>query len=153
MTDSRAEYFKNRRREKKNFSVYLDKDKIEKLEEKLESQSMSKTEWLEDKIGDEIFDWDDSGCEDDNQDGIDMTRKITCPYCRKIDIIDLSDFVYDTSYDENRGMGTEIVYSFEEEEHECPRCGKAYKISGWISEYPVGAFNYEDIKIEEIDAN
>ena len=51
---SRAEYFKKRRESKKTFSVVLDKDRLESLEEKLSQQNITKTEWLNRKIDEEL---------------------------------------------------------------------------------------------------
>ena len=51
---SRADYMKSRREGKKNFSVLIDKDKAEKLEEKLVSENKTKSAWLEEKIDEEL---------------------------------------------------------------------------------------------------
>ena len=45
---------KSRRKGKKNFSVLIDKEKAEKLEKKLDSQNMTKSAWLEEKIDEEL---------------------------------------------------------------------------------------------------
>lgn len=48
------------------------------------------------------------------------------------------------------GMGPDIVYSFNSEDsYECPKCSKVIQIVGWIREYPVGAYDSEDINVEE----
>lgn len=35
--------------------------------------------------------------------------------------------------------------------YECEYCGKSFNISGEICEYPVGAYNYEDIHVEKAE--
>ena len=54
MADSRAAYFKKRRENNKNFSVYIDKTKMESFEAKLTKLGKTKTEWLESKIDEEL---------------------------------------------------------------------------------------------------
>ena len=44
-------------------------------------------------------------------------------------------------------MGAETVYSFNVEDYVCPKCGKKLSINGSISEYPEGAYNFEEIKV------
>lgn len=51
---SRAEYFRERRKSKKQFSVLLDRDKVEALEVKLTEQGKSKAGWLEEKVDEEL---------------------------------------------------------------------------------------------------
>ena len=36
-------------------------------------------------------------------------------------------------------------------EYECEECGKRFRVSGSIWEYPMGAYNYEDIDVEIYD--
>lgn len=45
---------KQRREKTRNFSVELDKEKFEKLEEKLSEKGMTKKEWLDNKVDEEI---------------------------------------------------------------------------------------------------
>lgn len=45
---------KSRREGKKNFSALIDKDKVEKLEQKLDEQKKTKSAWLEEKIDEEL---------------------------------------------------------------------------------------------------
>ena len=52
--NSRADYFKERRKKTRNFSVELDKKKFEKLEEKLSEKGLTKTKWFNDKVDEEI---------------------------------------------------------------------------------------------------
>ena len=51
---SRADYFKKRRENLKQFNVSLPKEIIESLENKLEQQNKTKTSWLKEKIGEEL---------------------------------------------------------------------------------------------------
>ncbi|MFR1251526.1 MAG: hypothetical protein ACLSCZ_10885 [Ruminococcus sp.] len=45
---------KQRREKTRNFSVELDREKFEKLEEKLFEKGMTKKEWLDNKVDEEI---------------------------------------------------------------------------------------------------
>lgn len=51
---SRAEYMKSRRESRKTFSVVLDREKLEKFERKLLEQNRTKTQWLNEKIDEEL---------------------------------------------------------------------------------------------------
>lgn len=51
---SRSDYMKQRREKTRNFSVELDREKFEKLEEKLFEKGMTKKEWLDNKVDEEI---------------------------------------------------------------------------------------------------
>ena len=51
---SRAEYMRNRRKGVKPFYVEIEEDKMEKFEKKLEDNSKTKKEWLNDKIDEEL---------------------------------------------------------------------------------------------------
>ena len=52
--ESRAQYFRDRRKKFKYFSVEVEMKKMEKLEEKLKSKNISKTDWLNAKIDEEL---------------------------------------------------------------------------------------------------
>lgn len=133
MEKSRAEYFRKRREERKNFSVYVDKDKAEKLENKLKYQNLSKAQWLNDIIEEELT--------------MDTIRKIDCPYCGHEQSVNFSDEEVANIYsNDDREMGTETVYEANEE-HEivCEECGEVYTLKGYISEYPIGCLNHEQI--------
>lgn len=52
---SRAEYFRERRKNKKSFGALIDKDKAEKFEKILDIRKQSKKDWLEAKIDEEIL--------------------------------------------------------------------------------------------------
>lgn len=51
---SRADYFKERRKTRKDFGVLIDREKLEKLENKLKNQNTTKTTWLNEKIDEEL---------------------------------------------------------------------------------------------------
>ena len=51
---SRAEYFRQRRKNFKGFNVLLPIDKSEAIDKKLEEMNKTKTEWLIEKIDEEI---------------------------------------------------------------------------------------------------
>lgn len=51
---SRADYFRKRRESRKQFSVSLDKEKMEALEEKLKQDNKTKASWLNEKIDEEL---------------------------------------------------------------------------------------------------
>jgi len=51
---SRAEYMKSRRESRKTFSVVLEREKLEQFESKLQEQKRTKTEWLNEKIDEEL---------------------------------------------------------------------------------------------------
>ena len=52
---SRADYFKKRRESRKSFSVLLDREKAERFENKLESINKTKSQWLNEKIDEELI--------------------------------------------------------------------------------------------------
>lgn len=51
---SRADYFKERRKNIGQFSVSVPREKLEELNKKLKEQEKSKTTWLNEKIDEEI---------------------------------------------------------------------------------------------------
>lgn len=51
---SRADYMKVRRETKKTFSVSVDKEKMLKFEKKLNEQHKTKSDWLNEKIDEEL---------------------------------------------------------------------------------------------------
>lgn len=79
--------------------------------------------------------------------GISLVRIIDCPYCGTGNQIDFEEDC--DSWSEERQMGPEITYSFNWEECDCEACGQSFRVSGYICEYPVGMYNYEDIKVEK----
>lgn len=84
---------------------------------------------------------------------VSLIRDSQCPYCKAGQEIDLEDYLYDqSSYEKESGMGPDIVYSFDSEDNlECSSCGKRLRISGWIREYPVGAYDSENIEVDGIE--
>jgi len=51
---SRAEYFRERRKTKKQFSVLSSRERVEALEQKLQEQGKTKTKWFEEKADEEL---------------------------------------------------------------------------------------------------
>jgi hypothetical protein len=51
---SRADYFRERRKERGQFYVEIEKEKLNKLTEKLDQQNKTKTSWLNQKIDEEL---------------------------------------------------------------------------------------------------
>lgn len=52
---SRADYFKERRKTRKDFGVLIERNKLEILERKLKEQNKTKTTWLNEKIDEELI--------------------------------------------------------------------------------------------------
>lgn len=52
--ESRAEYMKKRRETIGQFSVSISREKLDALTEKLRQQNKTKTQWLNEKIDEEI---------------------------------------------------------------------------------------------------
>lgn len=52
--ESRADYFKKRRSMYKSFTVEVQREKMERFESWLKSSGISKKEWLDQKIEEEI---------------------------------------------------------------------------------------------------
>lgn len=52
--NSRAEYFKERRKTIGQFSVSVDREKLDALDKKLKEKGKTKTAWLNEKIDEEI---------------------------------------------------------------------------------------------------
>ena len=51
---SRAEYFRERRKKLKGFSVLIPNEKYDCIDKKLKEQNKTKTQWLIEKIDEEI---------------------------------------------------------------------------------------------------
>lgn len=83
---------------------------------------------------------------------VSLVREIQCPYCGEVLEIDLEGYQYDQSSDEQEnGMGPDIIYSFDSEDNiECLSCERRFRVSGWIREYRVGAYDSEGIDVEKI---
>ena len=81
-------------------------------------------------------------------DGISMRRVIKCPHCGAAIAIDLAD--YSTGdFESERQMGAEIQHCFDCEDYKCAVCGHTFRVEGYINEYPVGAYNFEEINVME----
>lgn len=52
--NSRADYFKERRKTIGQFSVSVKREKLDSLDKKLKEKGQTKTEWLNEKIDEEI---------------------------------------------------------------------------------------------------
>lgn len=52
--NSRADYFKERRKTVGQFSVSVSREKLKALDEKLKEKGQTKTAWLNEKIDEEI---------------------------------------------------------------------------------------------------
>ena len=113
----------------------MDEDEIDDLIE----------EYLEQITEDEEDDYD----EDWDMERISLKRVIDCPYCGIGNGMDFSENC--DTYSDERQMGPETTYSFDWEDCECCSCAKRFRVSGYICEYPVGAYNYEQIDVEEYD--
>lgn len=50
LKESRAAYFKERRKTRKHFGALLDRDLVESMEKKLEEDNVTKANWLRSKI-------------------------------------------------------------------------------------------------------
>lgn len=83
---------------------------------------------------------------------VSLIRTVTCPYCGEELEVDLEDYETDvSSYDNENGMGEDMVYSFDSEDNiECPSCQRKYRVSGWIREYPIGAYDSEEVDVDEL---
>ena len=79
---------------------------------------------------------------------VSLRRTIDCPYCGHTHMMDFTDDSVDTSYE--RSMGAEILHEFDLDECVCDQCGKFFSVKGYISEYPMGCYNHEEINVEPI---
>lgn len=50
-----------------------------------------------------------------------------------------------------RQMGPETIYEFDTEDNYCKNCGRHFRVSGYISEYPMVFFNFEEINVYSIE--
>ena len=51
---SRAEYFRERRKGRKQFSVLSKRERVEALEDILKAQGKTKAQWFEEKVDEEL---------------------------------------------------------------------------------------------------
>lgn len=89
------------------------------------------------------------GYENYGIDHISLKRSISCPYCGSENNMDFEDECTTTS--EERQMGPQITYSFDLKRYTCEECNKDFRVYGSIWEYPMGAYNYEEINVDTYD--
>lgn len=81
-----------------------------------------------------------------------FTVTINCPYCGEAIEQDWKDYVVGSDVvDENREMGAETEHYIECNEFTCPHCGRKFKVSGSIWEYPENAYNDDDLEAISIN--
>lgn len=82
-------------------------------------------------------------------DHISQQRLIKCPYpdCGEEFIVDFAD--YSDEQESEGSMGGRCEHIFDTSDIECPECRRRLHAVGTISEYPIGAYEYEKITIEE----
>lgn len=78
-------------------------------------------------------------------DGVSMKRVIECPYCGAPNAIDLADYSTDDCTTE-RQMGPETQHWFDCDDAKCVTCGRAFRVTGCITEYPLGVYDSERIR-------
>jgi DNA-binding transcriptional MerR regulator len=80
-----------------------------------------------------------------------LMRIVKCPLCSADQEVDLEDYLWDETSNENsfdNDMGPDIMYSFDTEDNcECEKCGEVFRVEGWIREYPIGAYDSEHIEV------
>ena len=143
---------KNDNREKQ-YRVRLNETENQKLNYVCESTGLSKSDVMRHALEDffakvEWGDYDEEECEMMEFDHISLKRAIRCPYCKAKNRMDLGEDWEITSSE--RQMGAETMYEFDLEV-ECDSCGKQFQVSGYICEYPVGAFNDENIEVTPLE--
>lgn len=87
--------------------------------------------------------------EDWEDDHISLQRVVECPYCGAPNRVDFTDESEASSNE--RQMGAETVYEFDSDNFDCSSCGTQFHVSGYISEYPVGAYNSEEINVSQLE--
>ena len=80
---------------------------------------------------------------------VSLKRAIDCPYCGYTHMMDFKDDC-ETSSSE-RSMGPDIVYEFDLNECYCENCGRLFRVKGFISEYPMGCYDNEEIYVEPLE--
>ena len=82
---------------------------------------------------------------------VSLIRTVRCPYCGEELEVNLEDYeTGQNSDDRNNEMGLDITYDFDSEDNiECPSCQMKYRIFGWIREYPIGAYDSENIIVSK----
>ena len=84
-------------------------------------------------------------------DHISQQRLIRCPYhdCGEEFVVDFAD--YSEEQESEGSMGYRCEHIFDTDDIECPECHRRLHATGLISEYPIGAYEYERITIKEGD--
>ncbi|OBA05445.1 hypothetical protein A9D36_09570 [Bacillus subtilis] len=72
-------------------------------------------------------------------------EKTVCPHCKETVHVDLKIEDLDAIDSSDRGMGSEIEYSFTAEA-ECPNCQKTFELEGSLWEYPEGVINLIEVR-------
>ena len=70
---------------------------------------------------------------------------IQCSQCGNMIKIDKHELDYESSSYE-RNTGPEVTYEFHDD-YDCPNCSNSVRFSLYGSEYPIGAFNYQNHEI------
>ncbi len=86
---------------------------------------------------------------------VSLIRTVKCPHCSGKQEVNLEEYMWDETSNESRfddDMGADLVYSFDtEDNHECEKCGRLFQVEGWIREYPIGAYDSENIEVHLIE--
>lgn len=72
---------------------------------------------------------------------------ITCEHCDHVNEISAEEADFENSYGGERQMGPENGYLWEHD-FNCENCENEIKVKYEVWEYPVGAFNNDNIEIE-----
>ena len=82
-------------------------------------------------------------------DHISQQRIIKCPYsdCEEEFAVDFAE--YSEDQESEGSMGQRCEHVFDIADLKCPACCRLIHVKGIISEYPVGAYEYESIEIDE----
>lgn len=124
----------------------------ELLENDVEYDSMSTDYfWNEiqqkEKEGETFMDFNDI----DYYRPVPLIRIVKCPHCSAEQEVNLEDYLFDETSNESSSdndMGPDIVYSFDtEDDYECEKCGKSFRVEGCIREYSIGAYDSEHIEV------
>ena len=107
---------------RKALREYFEKVKLQQVAEKIDAD----TSWKDDHIS--------------------LQRAVECPYCKATNRIDLESTGEVTTLE--RQMGNEVLYEFENVEFQCFICDRTFAVKGYISEYPIGAFNAESLEVK-----
>lgn len=87
---------------------------------------------------------------------IPMDGYIECPYCHQKYRDNFGEFIVneytaDEDPDDIR-MGPDLMHEIDTgEEYQCKNCGKYIRVYGWIREYPLGAYDSEELKAVPIE--